>query len=79
VIPLCNCFIDTHKWPLGACMAQVAHSVSALLWTHNDNDNVKEYMNDMEHMRKVVLQVTCLDGWKNHVLIIRVVDFNKTF
>ena len=48
---------DMLKWPLGACMTQVAHAATAALWRYKDAEGTVAYMQDVEYMRKVTLQV----------------------
>ncbi|MFH4982327.1 hypothetical protein AB6A40_009036 [Gnathostoma spinigerum] len=45
------------QWPLGALVTQAAHAATACLWTYKDDPDVIEYMDDIEHMRKVALKV----------------------
>ncbi|CAD5225324.1 unnamed protein product [Bursaphelenchus xylophilus] len=45
------------KWPIGALCTQVAHAATACLWTYKDDPEVVKYMEDMDHMHKITLQV----------------------
>ncbi|KHN72421.1 Putative peptidyl-tRNA hydrolase PTRHD1 [Toxocara canis] len=49
--------ITALKWPLGAVVTQGAHAATACIWSYKDDEDVIEYMKDVNHMRKVTLQV----------------------
>lgn len=44
-------------WPLGSVAAQACHAATAVMWMYKDDDTVREYCGDLDHMRKVVLEV----------------------
>eukprot|EP00731_Ephydatia_muelleri_P010374 Em0005g960a len=52
------------KWPIGALIAQGCHATTAVLHTFVDDPNVREYLADVDHMHKVVLEastfITCV-------------------
>lgn len=48
------------KWPLGALITQAAHAATAVLWEHRTDEDVLKYMEDLDRMRKVTLQVEIL-------------------
>jgi hypothetical protein len=45
------------KWPLGALITQAAHAATAVLWEYRTDEEVLKYMDDLDAMRKVTLQV----------------------
>ncbi len=45
------------KWPLGALITQAAHAATAVLWEYRTDEEVLKYMDDLNAMRKVTLQV----------------------
>lgn len=45
------------KWSVGALIAQGCHATTAVLHVFRDDPNVREYMADVDHMHKVVLEV----------------------
>uniref|UniRef100_A0A914UQ39 peptidyl-tRNA hydrolase n=1 Tax=Plectus sambesii TaxID=2011161 RepID=A0A914UQ39_9BILA len=45
------------KWPLGALITQAAHAATAVLWENRTDDDVLKYMEELDTMRKVTLQV----------------------
>lgn len=40
-------------WPVGPLMAQASHAATAVLHKFKDEDDVKEYLDDLDNMRKV--------------------------
>jgi peptidyl-tRNA hydrolase len=45
------------KWPIGAVATQTAHAATACIWAFREDSDVLQYMEDLEHMRKVTLEV----------------------
>lgn len=45
------------EWPTGALVAQGAHAATACIWKFKDDPEVIEYMNNIDSLAKVVLQV----------------------
>lgn len=52
-------------WPLGSVAAQACHAATAALWLHQDDPDVAAYCADLDHMRKVVLEVKGVEQLKN--------------
>ena len=48
----------TQKWPVGAMVAQGCHAATAVLHAHREHGNVIQYLNDLDNMHKVVLEVS---------------------
>lgn len=48
----------TQEWPIGALIAQGCHAATAVLHTFRDDQNVKDYLADVDHMHKVVLEAS---------------------
>ena len=48
---------DPPSWTLGSVAAQACHAATACLWTYRDDEAVKAYCGDLDHMRKAVLEV----------------------
>lgn len=46
------------NWPLGAIIAQCCHAVSAVMHLYPEDDDAKAYINDLDNMHKVVLEVS---------------------
>lgn len=46
------------KWPVGALIAQACHACTAVVSKYKDDENVIQYTNDMDNMRKVILKAT---------------------
>lgn len=46
------------KWPIGAIVAQACHSSTAVLHQFKDDPSTQQYLKDLDHMRKVVLEVS---------------------
>lgn len=46
------------NWPLGALVTQGCHAATAVIWQHKDDEHVKQYMAEMDSMRKVTLEVS---------------------
>lgn len=46
------------KWPLGAIIAQACHASSAALHIFKDDASTQQYLEDVDRMHKVVLQVS---------------------
>jgi len=62
------------NWPVGAVVAQACHACTAVMWTFREDPNVIDYTNDMDNMRKVVLEVRrgfvclmqfCVVSWRD--------------
>lgn len=45
------------SWPFGAVIAQACHASSAVMHRHNSDENVKLYLEHLESMHKVVLEI----------------------
>ncbi|XP_003787485.1 putative peptidyl-tRNA hydrolase PTRHD1 [Otolemur garnettii] len=45
------------SWPAGALVAQACHAATAALHVHRDHPHTAAYLRELEHMRKVVLEV----------------------
>lgn len=45
------------KWPMGAIIAQACHASAAVLHLFREDANTVQYLEDIEHMHKVVLKV----------------------
>ncbi|VDD92286.1 unnamed protein product [Enterobius vermicularis] len=50
--------LEKLKWPIGALVSQGAHAATACLWKFRDDPEVLSYMSNLEHMRKVTLEVS---------------------
>ena len=54
----------TENWPIGAIIAQGCHATTAVMHSFMDDPNVREYLADVDHMHKVVLEastrITCV-------------------
>ncbi len=63
-------YISTQSlgWTNGPMIAQACHASTAVLWQHRDHANVVEYMSDLDHMHKVVMEV------KNESQLLKVCD-----
>lgn len=46
-----------HKWPVGPLMAQAAHVATAVIHENVDSPEVKEYLANLQGMRKTVMEV----------------------
>ncbi|XP_041968064.1 putative peptidyl-tRNA hydrolase PTRHD1 [Aricia agestis] len=44
-------------WSIGALVAQACHASSAALHLFRDDENTKQYLNDLDNMHKVVLEI----------------------
>lgn len=44
-------------WPLGSVAAQCCHAATAVIFNHRDDPEVLAYAADLDHMRKVVLEI----------------------
>ena len=49
--------LRAQKWPIGAMVAQGCHASTAVMHMYRDHSNVLQYMSDLDHMHKVVLEV----------------------
>lgn len=49
--------IKTLNWPLGAVIAQCCHATTAVGHLYRDDEESKNYFNDLDNMHKVVLEV----------------------
>ena len=49
--------LSTLNWPTGALIAQACHASSAVLHIYRDDEHVQEYLRDIDHMCKVVVEV----------------------
>ncbi|XP_049964010.1 putative peptidyl-tRNA hydrolase PTRHD1 isoform X2 [Schistocerca serialis cubense] len=50
------------KWNAGALVAQACHGVSAVLHLYYNDENVQEYLCDVDRMHKVVLEISDLNS-----------------
>ncbi|TSL47666.1 putative peptidyl-tRNA hydrolase PTRHD1 [Bagarius yarrelli] len=48
--------IHTLSWPLGAVITQACHAATAAIHSNYSDPDTQEYLSDLEHMHKVVLQ-----------------------
>ena len=60
------------KWPVGALIAQACHACTAVFALHKDDPHVIAYVEDLDNMRKVVLQVGCLPHSKLKAVVIAI-------
>ena len=49
--------VTTLNWPIGALIAQACHASSAVLHIYRDDEHVQEYLREIDHMRKIVVEV----------------------
>ena len=49
--------LTTHKWPLGAVIAQACHACTAVMHTCRDDPQCQQYLTDLDRMHKVVVEV----------------------
>ncbi|XP_029650041.1 putative peptidyl-tRNA hydrolase PTRHD1 [Octopus sinensis] len=49
--------LEKLSWPLGAVIAQACHACSAVLHQHQDDAGCKEYLEKIDSMHKVILQI----------------------
>lgn len=49
--------IDTLKWPFGAVITQACHAATAIIHLTYDDEYTKLYLEDLDNMHKVVLEV----------------------
>ncbi|KAI0067659.1 peptidyl-tRNA hydrolase II [Artomyces pyxidatus] len=52
--------LDEEGWGVGPLMAQTAHATAAVLHETGDRTETKEYLHNLRHMRKVVMQTPSL-------------------
>lgn len=45
-------------WPLGALVAQACHAATAAIHLHYEHPQTREYLQDLDTMHKVVLEVS---------------------
>ena len=45
------------KWPTGALMAQACHACTAVMHMFYEDPNTKAYLEDLDRMHKVILEV----------------------
>ena len=45
------------KWPIGAIVAQACHASAAVLHQFKDDPNTQQYLEELDSMHKVVLEV----------------------
>ncbi|XP_074656329.1 putative peptidyl-tRNA hydrolase PTRHD1 [Tubulanus polymorphus] len=57
--------ISVLKWPTGAVIAQACHACSAVIHLFHDDPKTQEYLNDLDRMHKVILQVPDEEKLKN--------------
>ncbi|XP_072027525.1 putative peptidyl-tRNA hydrolase PTRHD1 [Amphiura filiformis] len=48
--------LHTLKWPVGAVIAQACHACTAVIHMYYNDENVKQYTDDLDRMHKVVLE-----------------------
>ena len=46
------------KWPVGAVIAQACHAVAATMKLFGEDEYTVKYTDDLNNMRKCILQVT---------------------
>ncbi|XP_028034831.1 putative peptidyl-tRNA hydrolase PTRHD1 [Bombyx mandarina] len=44
-------------WSIGALVAQACHASSAVMHIYKDDEHIIQYLNDLDNMHKVVLEV----------------------
>ena len=54
------------SWPTGAVIAQACHASTAVLWMYRNDSNTLQYTTDLDHMHKVILEVSQL--WQKAML-----------
>lgn len=47
-------------WSIGALVAQACHASTAVLHLYKDDECTMQYLNDLDNMHKVVLEVSSL-------------------
>lgn len=45
------------NWPFGALITQACHASTAVLWMARDDSICHQYMENMDNMRKITLEV----------------------
>ena len=53
------------KWKSGPIIAQAAHAVSGLIWSHSSDSRMIEYMTQLNTMTKVVYKIPNLQDLHN--------------
>ncbi|XP_059473633.1 putative peptidyl-tRNA hydrolase PTRHD1 [Neocloeon triangulifer] len=53
------------KWPVGAVLAQACHACTAVTHLFYEDEHMKEYLADLDSMRKIVLEAPSEDSLKN--------------
>ena len=48
--------LRVQRWPVGALVAQGCHASTAVLHMYRDHGNVVQYLSNLDHMHKVVLE-----------------------
>ncbi|KAI9479370.1 peptidyl-tRNA hydrolase II domain-containing protein [Coemansia mojavensis] len=56
------------QWPLGSVVSQGAHAAVAVMHKYRDDERVKEYVQDLDSMHKVVLET------KNETSLLKMAD-----
>ncbi|KAK9884627.1 hypothetical protein WA026_007467 [Henosepilachna vigintioctopunctata] len=46
------------RWPVGAIIAQACHAVTAVTHLYCDDEHMKKYLDDLDNMHKIVLEVS---------------------
>lgn len=54
----------TMGWPLGAVVAQACHACTAVIHLFYNDAHTQAYLDDLDNMRKVVLEVSIYDSAK---------------
>ncbi|XP_044756976.1 putative peptidyl-tRNA hydrolase PTRHD1 [Coccinella septempunctata] len=49
--------LKEHNWPVGAVIAQACHAVTAVTHLFHDDEHTKKYLEDLDNMHKVVLEI----------------------
>ena len=62
--------LRTHKWPVGAMVAQGCHACTAVIHTFREEANVAQYLSDLDRMHKIVLEVSYTHFSRPHPLLI---------
>jgi peptidyl-tRNA hydrolase len=44
-------------WTSGSIIAQASHGVSKAIWKYKDHEATRNYLDNMDHMHKVVLEM----------------------
>ncbi|KAL3276540.1 hypothetical protein HHI36_011915 [Cryptolaemus montrouzieri] len=53
------------QWPVGAVIAQACHAVSAVTHLYHEDEHTKKYLEDLDNMHKIVLEVPNEDNMRS--------------